>query len=384
MFKELFDLVQDLYPGKSPIPLHEPLLNGNEKKYLNLCIDSGYVSSVGEFVNRFEKEISNLTGSKNAIAVVNGTQALHLALYTLGIGPGKAVLAPSLTFVATINSIYHNGASPIFLDIEDETLGICPDKARAFIQNECFSLGSELKHKASGLTIAAIMPTHVFGHASRIKELSKLADDYSLHLIEDAAEGVGSRTNQKHLGTFGTLGVLSFNGNKTLTTGGGGIVLTEHNSIAQQLKHLSTTARVQSGYELEHDMPGFNYRMPNLNAALGMAQLESLPHFLHKKRSLALNYQQLQIPHSKWLKEPKNNQSNYWLNAIQLDSVKLRNNLLNDAHKKGILCRPIWKPIHNMTAYAKFPKDDLSTTENLSLRIVCLPSGLKGLNLKSF
>ncbi len=383
MFDELFNLVQSLYPGKSPIPLHEPLLNGNEKKYLNSCIDSGFVSSVGEFVNHFEKEIANFTGSKNAVAVVNGTQALHLALYTLGIGPGKAVLAPSLTFVATINSIFHNGASPIFLDIEDETLGICPHKARGFLQNECLSVGGELKHRASGLTIAAIMPTHVFGHSSRITELSKLADDYSIHLIEDAAEAMGSRTNQKHLGTFGTIGILSFNGNKTLTTGGGGIVLTEHQTIAQQLKHLSTTARIQSGYEVEHDVPGFNYRMPNLNAALGMAQLESLPNFIQQKRSLASKYQRLEIPQSKWLKEPKQNQSNYWLNAITLDSINLRNNLLSNAHKKGILCRPIWKPIHSMTAYAKYPRDDLSITENLSKRIVCLPSGLKGLSLRA-
>ena len=382
MFDELFDLVQKLYPGKSTIPLHEPLLEGNEKKYLNQCIDSGFVSSVGEFVNRFEKEVAHFTGSNHAIAVVNGTQALHLALYTLGIGPGKAVLAPSLTFVATINSIYHNGASPIFLDVEEETLGICPEKARTFIENKCSYEGSELKHKDTGLSIAAIMPTHVFGHASRIRELSKLAEEYSLHLIEDAAEAVGSRTDLKHLGTFGTLGILSFNGNKTLTTGGGGVVLTNHYSIAQHLKHLSTTARIPSGYELEHDVPGFNYRMPNLNAALGIAQLENLPTFLQKKRSLALRYHQLEIPYSKWLKELKNYHSNYWLNAIKLDNSKLRNELLNNALKKDILCRPIWKPIHSMAAYSKFPKDDLSMTEKISKRIVCLPSGLKGLKLK--
>ncbi len=382
MFNELFDLVQNLYPGKTTIPLHEPLLEGNEKKYLTQCIDSGFVSSVGEFVNRFEKELAQFTGSSNAIAVVNGTQALHLALYTLGIGPGKAVLAPSLTFVATINSIYHSGASPIFLDIEEKTLGLCPEKARTFIENECSFEGSELRHKDSDLIIAAIMPTHVFGHASRIKELSKLAEDYSLHLIEDAAEAVGSRIDGKHLGTFGTLGILSFNGNKTLTTGGGGVILTNHNLIAQQLKHLSTTARISSGYELEHDIPGFNYRMPNLNAALGIAQLENLPTFLNKKRLLALNYQELKVPNSKWLKEPKNHQSNYWLNAIQLESSKQRNALLSSAHKRGILCRPIWKPIHDMAAYSKFPKDDLSITERISKRIVCLPSGLKGLRLK--
>ena len=381
MFDELFDLVKNLYPNKTTVPLHEPLLKGNEKKYLNQCIDSGYVSSVGEFVNRFEKEVAHITGSNHAIAVVNGTQALHLALYTLGIGAGKAVLAPSLTFVATINSIYHNGASPIFLDIEEETLGICPDKARTFIQNKCSYEDNELIHMDSGLPIAAIMPTHVFGHASKIRELAKLAQEYSLHLIEDAAEAIGSRSNLKHLGTFGTLGILSFNGNKTLTTGGGGVVLTNHTSIAQQLRHLSTTARITSGYELEHDVPGFNYRMPNLNAALGLAQLETLPSFLNQKRLLATNYHELLIPNSSWLKERKNSQSNYWLNAIKLDSPKLRNDLLTNSLKQGILCRPIWKPIHSMATYSKFPKDDLSVTESLSQRIVCLPSGLKGLRL---
>ena len=383
MFDKLFNLVQNLYPDKSTIPLHEPLLEGNEKKYLNQCIDSGFVSSVGEFVNRFEKEVAQFTGSNYAIAVVNGTQALHLALYTLGIGPGKAVLAPSLTFVATINSIYHNGASPIFLDIEEETLGICPDKTRTFIETKCSFEGSQLRHIDSGLPIAAIMPTHVFGNPCKIKELSNLAEEYSLHLIEDAAEAIGSHSDLKHLGTFGTLGILSFNGNKTLTTGGGGVILTDHNSIAQQLKHLSTTARISSGYELEHDVPGFNYRMPNLNAAIGIAQLENLPTFLSKKRSIASHYHKIEVPNSKWLKEQKSCHSNYWLNAIILDSSKLRNDLLNSALNEGILCRPIWKPIHSMTAYEQFPKDDLPVTEKLSKRIVCLPSGLKGLSLKN-
>ena len=213
--------------------------------------------------------------------------------------------------------------------------------------------------------------------------IQEIADEYNLPIIEDAAEAIGSRSDLKHLGTFGTLGILSFNGNKTLTTGGGGVVLTDHNSIAQQLKHLSTTARITSGYELEHDVPGFNYRMPNLNAAMGIAQLENLPNFLSKKRSLASHYHKIEIPNSKWLKEQNSYHSNYWLNAIQLDSSKLRNDLLANALRKGILCRPIWKPIHSMAAYSKFPKDDLSVTEKLSNRIVCLPSGLKGLKLKN-
>ncbi len=297
-----------------PVALHEPLFSGNEEKYVSSCITSGWVSSVGEFVDRFERDLATTCGAKHAVAVVNGTCALHVALVACGVEAGDEVLLPSLTFVATANSVAHAGATPHFVEVEEKSLGICPIKLEAYLKQIATLKNGHTVNKSSGRVIRAIVPVHVFGHPCQIPALRKIAEEYNLVLVEDATEALGSRAGGKPVGSEG-IAVLSFNGNKIITTGGGGAVLVEDELLYKKIKHLTTTAKKPHQFAFEHDAVAWNYRLPNLNAALGCAQLEQLARYITAKRALAARYMEAfnDIPGLSILPEPENTQSNYWL-----------------------------------------------------------------------
>lgn len=363
-----------------PVALHEPLFSGNEEKYVASCVTSGWVSSVGEFVDRFERELAEVCGAKYAVAVVNGTCALHVALVASGVNPDDEVLVPSLTFVATANSVSHASAIPHFVEVEENSLGICPVKLDAYLQQIAVTKNGFTTNKNTGRIIRAIVPVHVFGHPCQLAELQKIADKYNLILIEDATEALGSKIGGKTVGSNG-IAVLSFNGNKIITTGGGGAVLMHDESLYKKLKHLTTTAKKPHPFAFEHDEIAWNYRLPNLNAALGCAQLEQLPRFLAAKRALAERYIEVfkNISRIDILQEPQNTQSNYWLvTLINRDADEnWRDEILSALHQEKILCRPTWIPLHQLPMYRNNPRADLQLTENLHKRIVSLPSSVK-------
>ena len=307
--------------GPKPVALHEPSFQGNEWLYLKECLDSTYVSSVGKFVDRFEDELAKCTGAKYAISVVNGTAALQIALKLAGVQPGDEVLIPALTFVATANAVSYCDAIPHFADSEERTLGIDSSKLREYLEGNSSQHSGQCINNFTGCVIRALVPMHTFGHPSDIEGLLSIARDFNLVLVEDAAESLGSFYNGQHTGTFGLFGALSFNGNKTITTGGGGAILTNSESLARHAKHLTTTAKLPHAWEFRHDEIGYNYRMPNINAALGCAQLEQLPAKLAAKRELFSRYHAAfaGIKGVTLFKEPQNCQSNYWLQTLLLD-----------------------------------------------------------------
>ena len=372
----LVDFIQDLYGTKKPIHLHEPQFHGNEKDYLNRAIDSTYVSSVGEYISQFEDMISNYSGSKNAVAVVNGTAGLHAALYAAGVDQGDMVITQSLTFVATCNAINMVGADPIFVDVSKIGLGLCPIALEQYLDESAYlNEKGECFHKEQNKVIRAVIPMHTFGHPVHLDELMSVCKKWNLLLIEDAAESLGSLYKAKHTGTFGLFGVISFNGNKIITTGGGGIVFSQNNKETQRLRHLTTTAKIAHPYKFFHDQLGFNYRMPNLNAALGCAQLEKLKIYLDRKRTLAENYNNFFANSQfKFVKEPEYAKSNYWLNAILCESKKARDILLDDTNRSGVMTRPIWTPMHKLPMYSHCERGNLSTTHWLEDRVINLPS----------
>ncbi len=363
-----------------PVALHEPLFCGNEEKYVTSCIRDGWVSSVGEFVDRFERELAQACGAKYAVAVVNGTCALHVALVACGVQPNDEVLVPSLTFVATANSVAHASAVPHFVEVEEKSLGICPIKLEAYLQEVAIHKNGFTVNKNTGRVIRSLVPVHVFGHPCQLKELQKIADKYNLILIEDSTEALGSKIGGKPVGSNGTV-VLSFNGNKIITTGGGGAILVQDEALHKKLKHLTTTAKKLHPYAFEHDAVAWNYRLPNLNAALGCAQLEQLPRYIAAKRALAARYIEAfnSISGLKILQEPENTQSNYWLVTLVNNNVgdDWQEVVLGELHKEGILCRPTWKPLHLLPMYKDNPHADLALTENLHKRIISLPSSVK-------
>ncbi|MEQ1705005.1 MAG: LegC family aminotransferase [Rickettsiales bacterium] len=371
---------QVLGDAPRPVALHEPLFCGNEEKYVSSCIRDGWVSSVGEFVDRFERELAEVCGAKYAVAVVNGTCALHIALVASGVNPDDEVLVPSLTFVATANSVSHASAIPHFVEVEENSLGICPLKLEQYLQKIAITKNGFTVNKNTGRTIRAIVPVHVFGHPCQLAELQKISDKYNLILIEDATEALGSKIGGKTVGSNG-VAVLSFNGNKIITTGGGGAILVQDESLYKKLKHLTTTAKKPHPFAFEHDVVAWNYRLPNLNAALGCAQLEQLPRFLAAKRALAERYIEVfkNISRIDILQEPQNTQSNYWLvTLINRDADEnWRDEILSALHQEKILCRPTWTPLHQLPMYRNNPRADLQLTENLHKRIVSLPSSVK-------
>jgi perosamine synthetase len=363
-----------------PPTLHQPLFDGNELKYVTECIETGWVSSVGAFVDRFEAMLSEFTGARRAVAVVNGTAALHLALKIAGVQHNDEVLVPALTFVATANAVSYCGAIPHFVDSSYSTLGLDPEKLERYL-NETVTLTSEGSiNRHTGRRIRAVVPMHTFGHPVDLDPLLEVCARYQLEMVEDAAESLGSYYKGRHTGRFGRVGVLSFNGNKVVTTGGGGCLLFEDEELGRLAKHLSTTARVSHRWEFFHDMIGFNYRMPNLNAALGCAQLENLPRFLERKRALADRYRMAfqEVTGVSFVDQADFGTSNWWLNAIILDSkyAGRRNELLDAMNRDGIVTRPVWTLMHRLPMYSGCPRMDLSVAEDLETRLINIPSSV--------
>lgn len=369
-----------LPPGNTFLPLHEPSFIGNEWTYVKECLDTGWVSSVGKFVDRFEEELAAYTGVRRAVAVVNGTAALHVCLLLADVKANDEVLIPALTFIATANAVSYCSAIPHFLDSEEQTLGVDPRKLNSYLYEIAEQRADGCYNRRTGRRIKAVVPMHTFGHPVDLDPLYEVCQRYGIVMIEDAAESLGSFYNERHTGQWGLLSALSFNGNKTITTGGGGAILTNDEELGRLAKHITTTAKVPHCWEFNHDMVGFNFRMPNINAALGCAQLEQLPGFLAAKRDLSERYRQAftDIPGIRFFSEPANSQSNYWLNTLLLDEecAGQRDALLKTTNDAGIMTRPAWTLMHKLTMFADCPRMDLSVAESLERRVINIPSSV--------
>lgn len=371
--------LEAVLPEVRPIALHEPLFAGNEWNYVKECIDTGWVSSVGKFVDEFERRLAEITGSRHAIATVNGTAALHVGLKLAGVKAGDEVLTPALSFVATANAASHCGATPHFVDSSETTLGLDPEALRDYLVSAAEKTGDGLRNKVTGRRIAAVVPMHAFGHPVDIDGLLSLSADFGIPIVEDAAESLGSLYHGQHTGTFGLFGALSFNGNKIVTTGGGGAILTQDSELARHAKHITTTAKRAHRWEFFHDEVAWNYRLPNLNAALGCAQLERLEEFINNKRELADRYRQAlaQDPDIRFVDEPPGCRSNYWLGTIALraPSLAVRDRLLTIANDNGLMVRPAWTLLHRLPMYTECPAAPLTVASRLEAALINLPSG---------
>ena len=375
-YRKIVDFIKRLYK-KDIVPLHEPIFVGNEEKYVLDAIRSSYVSSIGEYVNKVEKFMADFTGSKYAIATVNGTSALHIALLLSGVKENTEVITQPLTFVATCNAISYCGAYPTFVDVDNDTLGMSHESLESFLVENCFIKDDGVYNKLTNRKITAIVPMHTFGYPCKIDKIIEIADRYNIPVVEDAAESLGSFYKGKHTGTFGKFGIISFNGNKIVTSGGGGVILTSDEVLAKKAKHLTTTAKVPHKWEYYHDEIGFNYRMPNLNAALLLAQLENLEKFLKIKRNLAMKYKEF----FDWLgveffTEPEYATSNYWLNAIFLRDRKEKDEFLEFSHENGVLCRPVWVLMNKLPMYKDCFSYKLENVYKIEERLVNIPSGV--------
>jgi perosamine synthetase len=364
--------------GDGPAALHEPEFAGNEWAYVKECLDTGWVSTAGRFVGQFETMLAAATGAKHAVATVNGTAALHAALLVAGAQAGDEVIVPALTFVATANAVAHAGAVPHFAEVETATLGIDAAMLGRRLDKIVERRDGKPVNRETGRTIRAVVCMHTFGHPTDLAGLAAVCDAFGLPLIEDAAESLGSYCGERHTGTFGRLGVLSFNGNKTVTTGGGGAILTDDDDLARTARHLTTTAKLPHAWAFEHDRVGYNYRLPNINAALGCAQLEQLDGFIARKRRLAAAYRSAfaDLDGLSVVMEPAGCRSNFWLNALLLDAddEALRDAVLAACQAAGIGARPAWTPMHRLPMYRDAPRDSLHLTESLCRRLINLPS----------
>jgi perosamine synthetase len=378
MFDGVVQFIQNIYKTTEYIPLHEPLFIGNEKKYLIECVDSTFVSSVGKFVDEFEKKIADYVGVDFAVATSSGTSALHIALLLANVMENDEVISQPLTFVATCNAISYCGAKPIFIDVDKDTMGLSPSALRDFLEKNTFIKDHQCINNRTGKVIKACIPMHTFGHPCRIDKIKDICDEYCIALIEDAAESLGSLYKNKHTGGFGKIGVLSFNGNKIITAGGGGCVVTNDRVLAEKAKHLTTTAKKQHKWKYSHDMVGYNYRMPNLNAALLVAQLENLDFFLMKKRELSVAYVDFFYNNTafNFVKESADSRSNYWLNAVILQDKKARDLFLNETNLKGVATRPIWTLMNKLPMFKYAQCGDLENSRWLEERIVNIPSSV--------
>jgi len=397
-YQPIIDFIRSLYPNREIVPLHEPYFGGNEKRYVLDCIESTFVSSVGKYVDRFEEMIRDFTGAKYAIATVNGTAALHIALKLAGVQQGDLVITQPLTFVATCNAITYCGAEPVFVDIDPETLGMSPDSLESWLgQNVDIvdkGLGgletqySKLSqpsqpylaiHKATKRHISACVPMHTFGHPCKIDRITEICNRYHIPVVEDAAESIGSYYKGQHTGTFGKLGILSFNGNKTITTGGGGMILTNDDELGPLAKHITTTAKKPHLWKFEHNMIGYNYRLPNINAALGCAQMEMLSEILKNKRETAQIYQDYfkTIADIEFITEPKDCISNYWLNAILLKNVEERDAFLELANKQKVMCRPVWILMNKLNMFSHCLKMEIQISSEIEESLINLPSSMR-------
>jgi len=378
MFQETIDFIKSAFNTTEFIALHEPNFIGNEKKYLNECIDSTFVSSVGKFVDQFEQMIADYTGAKYAIATANGTSALHISLLLSGVEAGDEVITQPLTFIATCNAISYCNAQQIFIDVDKETMGLSPAALKAFLQENCVIEDKQCINKTTGKIIKACVPMHTFGHPCKIDEIQAICHEYNIALVEDAAESLGSYYKGQHTGTFSKLAAISFNGNKIITSGGGGCIITNDESLAKKAKHLTTTAKIPHKWEYTHDMIGYNYRMPNINAALLVAQLENLDKFLLSKRKLAKEYKEFfSTNKEQFVEEPSNSQSNFWLNAVILKDKAQRDLFLEETNANGVMTRPIWTLMNKLDMFKNAQCGDLSNAEWLEERVVNIPSSVR-------
>jgi perosamine synthetase len=377
-YQEVINFIRKLYQTPDFIALHEPKFAGNEKAYLIDCIDSTFVSSVGKYVDRFEQLVAEYTGVKYAIATVNGTAALHIALKLVGVSQGDEVITQPLSFIATCNAISYCGAKPVFVDVDLDTLGMSPVSLKTFLDANATKTTLGCINNKTGKKISAVVPMHTFGHPCRIDEIAKICDEFNIPLIEDAAESLGSFYQGKHTGSFGKLAALSFNGNKTITTGGGGMIITDDEALAKRAKHITTTAKQPHPYEFVHDEIGYNYRLPNINAALGCAQMESLPRLLESKRNIANAYAEFfSDSNPKFVKEPIHASSNYWLNALVLEDKQARENFLKDLNDADVMSRPVWRLMNELPMFSDCQSADLTNSKWLEERVVNIPSSAR-------
>lgn len=380
MFEKIINYVRTLYPGQEFIPLHAPVMGELEKQYLSDCVDSTFVSSVGKYVGEFEKLICEFTGAKYAVATTNGTSALHTALLLSDVKFGDEVISQALTFVATTNSISQCGAHSVFIDSDLETYGMCPEKLEQFLELNCtIADNGKCFNKSSNRFIKACVPMHVFGRPVHIKRIQSICEKYNIVLVEDAAEALGSYINDEHVGLNGELGILSFNGNKTITCGGGGMIITNNEALAKRAKHITTTAKMAHPYEFNHDEVAFNYRLPNLNAAFACAQMQRLPKILANKRETASLYQQffkeIGLPFSV---DTDGTKSNYWLNSILLFNRKERDEFLKLSNDSGVMTRPVWLLMNKLKMYQECQSTNLDNANHLEDRLVNIPSSFRG------
>ena len=380
IFKNTLDFIKSLYPNQNPVALHAPVFMGKEKEYLAQCIDSTFVSYVGEFVNKFEAITAQFTGAKYAVAVVNGTAGLQIALQVIGVQHGDEVITQPLTFVATANAISHAGAIPVFVDVDKDTLGMSPEKLEDWLEKNTIydTINKTVKNKVTGKRISAIVPVYIFGHLIRIHEIMQVAEKYHLAVVEDSTEALGSFINGKHAGLFGEVGILSYNGNKTITTGGGGMIITNNEKLAQRVKHITTTAKIPHPYEYVHDEIGYNYRLPNINAAVGYAQMEYIHTILESKKETARLYKNFFANSEiEYINGMENTNPNYWLNAILLKDRTQRDKFLQFSNANGVITRAAWRLMNKLPMYQQCQAGDISNAEWLEDRIVNLPSSVR-------
>lgn len=379
MYSDIVEFIHKLYGTNNMVPLHVPYFSGNEKSYLNECIDSTYVSSVGKFVDRFEDMVAEYTGAKKAVVCVNGTNALHMAMMLVGVERDDEVITQALTFIATCNAISYIGAHPVFIDVDLDTMGLSPVAVEKWLIANAELKNGTCYNKNNGRRIKACVPMHTFGHPVHLDELVEVCAKYHIELVEDAAESLGSFYKGKHTGTFGKVGAISFNGNKTITTGGGGMLLFNDEELAKYAKHLTTQAKVPHRWEFVHDHIGYNYRMPNINAALGCAQMENLEAILLNKRETAEQYKAFFAQNSdiEFFTEPENCQSNYWLNVILLKDKNAQNEFLQSTNDHGIMTRPVWGLMNKLEMFKDCQTDGLENTSWFEDRVVNIPSSVR-------
>lgn len=379
MYSDIVSFIHQLYGTDEFIPLHAPTFAGNEKRYLNECIDTTFVSSVGKFVDRFEEMVANYTGAKKAVVCVSGTNALHMAMMLVGVERGDEVLTQALTFIATCNAISYIGAHPVFIDVDRNTLGLSPVALKNWLTKNAEIRNGQCYNKKSGRRVRACVPMYTFGHPVKIDELITVCDEYHIELVEDAAESLGSFYKGQHTGTFGKVGAISFNGNKTITTGGGGMLLFQDEELGKFAKHLTTQAKVPHRWEFVHDHIGYNYRMPNINAALGCAQMEYLDRFVQNKRETAECYKEYfkTVSDVTFFTEPEGCQSNYWLNAVVLKDRRSQLDFLEYTNDHGVMTRPVWQLMNRLEMFKDCETDGLKNTSWLEERIVNIPSSVR-------
>lgn len=379
MYQNVIKYIKELYGNQEFTPLSVPKFLGNEKKYLDDCIDTTFVSSVGKYVDRFEEEMAKYVGAKKAVVCVNGTNALHMSLMLAGVQRDDEVLTQALTFIATCNALSYIGASPVFIDVDKSTMGLSPDALKNWLIKNSEIRNGQCYNRNSGRRIKACVPMHTFGCPVRIDEIAAICEEYHIELVEDAAESIGSRFKGQHTGTFGKVGAMSFNGNKTITTGGGGMMFFDDVELGNYAKHITTQAKIAHRWEFKHDHIGYNYRMPNINAALGCAQLENLDRFIADKRATAAAYAEFfsHIEGIEFFTEPENCYSNYWLNSVILKDRDAQLEFLQETNDNGVMTRPIWELMNRLPMFENCENDGLMNSMWLADRVVNIPSSVR-------